>query len=260
LAHGDLPLIEWYLKQLAEHEKKTGVKVLDILDLHFYPQGKGIGVGTDGNTDPDTNALRIRSTRGLWDPHYVEESWIKESVHLIPRMRAWSDTFYPGLKLSIGEYSFGAERHMSGGLALAEALGRFGQQGLYSAFYWVYPPENSPAFYAFRAFRDFDGKGSTFQALSMPTEGPRDSSIFASRSADGTKLTLVLLNLSPTDAFDAGINLKGCAAPESQRFFTYTGNPKGFVERQSTLGRAYRLPAYSISVVELKLKKPGKGK
>jgi hypothetical protein len=204
-AHGDTPLIEWYLQKLAAHQKKTGVRVLDVLDLHFYPQGKGIGVGTEGQTDADTNALRIRSTRALWDPRYTDESWIKEPVQLIPRMRAWSDAFYPGLKLSIGEYNFGAERHMSGGLALAEALGRFGQQGLYSAFYWTYPPENSPAFYAFKAFRDYDGKGAAFLPLSMPTDAPRDTSLFASRSADGRTATLVMLNFSTTDGFDASV-------------------------------------------------------
>lgn len=251
--HGDTPLIEWYLAKLAEHQKKTGVRVLDVLDLHFYPQGKGIGVGTEGKTDADTNALRIRSTRALWDPRYNDESWIKEPVQLIPRMREWSERFYPGLKLSIGEYNFGAERHMSGGLALAEALGRFGQHGLYSAFYWTYPPEGSPAFFAFRAFRDYDGKGSGFLPLSLPTDAPRDTSIFASRSQDGRRVTLVMLNFSPSDGFDASVKLKGCSAIASQRVFSYSGDPRGFIERVSPPGRAYRLAPYSINVIDLTL-------
>lgn len=250
-AHQDQPLIEWYLKKLAEHEKKTGVKVLDVLDLHYYPQGKGIGVGTDGRTDRDTNALRIRSTRSLWDPRYSDESWIKEPVQLIPRMRAWSDTFYPGLKLSIGEYNFGAEGHMSGGLALAEALGRFGEQGLYSAFYWTYPPEGSPAAQAFRAFRDFDGKGAAFQSLSMPAQAPRDTSIFAARSRDGKTVTLVLLNFSPNDGFDASVKLKGCEVPSKQRVFTSLGDARGFQPQEAIVGRPYHLPPYSMTVVEL---------
>ena len=51
---------------------------------------------------------------------------------------------------------------MSGALATAEALGRFAQFGVTSAFYWTYPPENSPAMWAFRAYRNFDGKGGHF--------------------------------------------------------------------------------------------------
>ncbi len=255
-AHDDQPLIEWYLQKLKAHEEKTGVRVLDVLDLHYYPQAKGLGVGTDGQTDPDTNALRIRSTRSLWDPRYLDESYVKEPVRLIPRMQEWVDKNYPGLKLSIGEYNFGAERHMSGGLALAEALGRFGQNGLYSAFYWTYPPENSPAFWAFRAYRNYDGKGGRFQDVSLPTEAPRDLSLFAARSTDGRTLSLLLLNTSTTDTFEASINLKGCAAPLAQRVFTYVGDPRGFVERESRLGKAYRAPPSSMTVVEVQL--PGR--
>jgi hypothetical protein len=251
-AHGDEPLIEWYLHQLAEHEKKTGVRLLDVLDLHYYPQAKGIGVGEEGETDEATNALRIRSTRSLWDARYVDESWIKEPVQLIPRMKGWLARNYPGLKLSIGEYNFGAERHMSGGLALAEALGRFGEQGLYSAFYWTYPPDGTPAFWAFRAYRNFDGRGGAFEQLSMPTEAPRGASIFASRSADGRRVTAVLLNYSPTETLEANVNLKACPTPSAQRLFTFVGNPGGFTEHSGTLQKA-RLPPYSITVMELTL-------
>jgi hypothetical protein len=257
-AHGDVPLIEWYLKKLREHEQKTGVRVLDVLDLHYYPQAKGIGVGTEGQIDADTSALRIRSTRSLWDPRYLDESWVKEPVRLLPRMQEWVDANAPGLKLSIGEYNFGAEQHLSGGLALAEALGRFGQHGLYSAFYWTYPSENSPAYWAFRAFRNYDGKGAHFLEQSLPTESPRDLSLFAARSSDGRSVSLVLLNTSTTETFEAAVNLKGCTLPTAQRVFRYSGDPRGFVERDSVLGKAYRAPPSSITVIELKLGAPEK--
>ncbi len=249
--HDDVPLLDWWLEKLAAHEKETGVKLLDVLDLHYYPQARGLGVGTDGKTDPATNALRIRSTRSLWDPKYTDESWIKEPVRLIPRMRELVAANYPGLKLAIGEYNFGAERHLSGGLALAEALGRFGQEGLYAAWYWTYPPDGSPAFWAFRAFRDYDGQGAAFAQLSLPASASRDSSLFAARSPDGSKMTLVALNFSPADALEANIELKGCPVASAQRVFTYTGDSRGFAARQFAIGKPYRLPAYSISVIEL---------
>jgi hypothetical protein len=249
--HGDEPLITWYLKQLAAHEKKTGVKLLDVVDMHFYPQGKGIGLGEGGNTDADTNARRIRSTRALWDPTYKDESWIAESIQLIPMMKQWVKSSYPGLKTAIGEYNFGAEKHMSGGLALAEALGRFGQNDLYAAFYWTYPPENSPAFWAFRAYRDYDGQGARFQDWSLPTSAPEGASAFAARDQAQTKATVVLLNLSPTEPLEGAVTLKGCPAVEGQRVFTFSGDPKGFAPVDAAVGKPVRLPAYSITVVEL---------
>jgi hypothetical protein len=185
-AHGDKPLMPWLLGKLREHRQKTGERILDVVDLHYYPQHPGAGMGTSGKTDPHSAAMRIRSTRSLWDPTYRDESWIEDSVHLIPRMKKWIADEDPGLGLSIGEWNFGAEEHMSGGLATAEALGRFGTGGLTSAFYWDYPVDKSPAFWAFRAYRNFDWKGGKFLDWSVPaTTGYEFSSIFASRSARG---------------------------------------------------------------------------
>ncbi|MCU0693787.1 MAG: glycoside hydrolase family 44 protein, partial [Polyangiaceae bacterium] len=93
--HGDKPLLPWYLEKLAAHERATGVRILDLVDVHFYPQAKRVGMN-DGGTDRATAALRIRSTRALWDPAYVDESWIKESVRLIPRLKEWIAENYPG--------------------------------------------------------------------------------------------------------------------------------------------------------------------
>src|SRR5205085_1516465 len=135
-------LLPYWLGEVAAREKRAGIRLIDAVDVHFYPQGRGIGVGTSGDTDPDTAARRIRSTRALWDPSYEDESWIHDKIRLIPRLQAWIAEKRPGLGVSIGEYNFGAEGHMSGGLAVAEALGRFGEQGAYAAFYWDYPPRN----------------------------------------------------------------------------------------------------------------------
>ncbi len=250
--HDDVPLLAWYLQRLADHEKKTGVTLLNVLDVHFYPQGRNIGVGTEGGTDADTAARRIRSVRGLWDPSYIDESWINEPIALIPRLRHLVDENYPGRGLAIGEYSFGAERHMSGGLAQAEALGRFGQHALTAAFYWTYPAENSPTFWAFRAFRDYDGRGSHFLDWSLPTSAPRDTSLFAARNKEGTKLTLVALNFSPSDTVEANISLTGCPAVKARKQFTYLGDPSGFLSIEPS-ARNYRLPRYSITVIELEL-------
>jgi hypothetical protein len=244
------------LKALAEHERKTGVRVLDVLDLHFYAQGRNVGVGQDGATDRETSLRRIRATRSLWDPTYIDESWIAESIQLIPRMRRWVAENDPGLKLSIGEYNFGAERHPSGGLALAEALGRFGQQDLYSAFYWTWPAEGTPAFWAFRAFRNYDGHGAHFLDQSLPTTSTPNASVFAASDASGGALTLVLLNLSPETTLDSTVLLKGCAAVGAQRVFTWAGDPRGFTEQKASTTRTYRMPPWSITVVELALTAP----
>ncbi|HET6343320.1 MAG TPA: glycoside hydrolase family 44 protein, partial [Myxococcota bacterium] len=63
-AHGDVPLMEWYLRQLRAHEQKTGRRILDVLDVHYYPQTKGL-YGQGEKTDPASAEKRVRSTRSL---------------------------------------------------------------------------------------------------------------------------------------------------------------------------------------------------
>src|SRR4029078_10949073 len=100
----------------------------------------------------EPSARRTRSVRALWEPTYKDESWIDDTVELIPRLKRWIAEYYPKRGISIGEYNFGATTHMKGGLAQAEALGRFAEQGITSAFFFTYPPHRSPTFWAFRAF------------------------------------------------------------------------------------------------------------
>ncbi|QSQ28473.1 glycoside hydrolase family 44 protein [Pyxidicoccus parkwayensis] len=258
-AHGDVPLLPWYLRQLRDYEKKTGTRILDVVDLHFYPQ-TNVGVGLEGNTDKDTNARRIRSVRALWDPTYKDESWIGEPIRLIPRMKEWIAENYPGRGISIGEYNFGAFKHMSGGLAQAEALGRFAQEGITSAFFFQYPPEGSPVFWAFRAFRDFDGKGGHFEDTWVPAKAADGTSLFVSRDESGKKLVAVLLNFDPDEAAQAQIELKGCGTLDSVRVLGYSGAPGGFAEQtpgaKAEGSLTQRLPPYSMTVLDLTVKKP----
>ena len=181
-AHGDVPLLPWYLQQLRAYEQRTGVKILDVLDVHFYPQGDKV---YGSASDSASASLRIRSTRSLWDPSYRDESWINDTIRLIPRLKEWVSQNYPGLQISIGEYNFGGEQHISGGLALAEALGRFGTEGIDYAFYWFAPPKSSPAAWAFRAYLNFDGMGGHFLSRSMKTLMTSGMSLFASRDEVG---------------------------------------------------------------------------
>jgi hypothetical protein len=255
--HGGTPLLPWYLQRLAQHEQRTKTRILDVVDVHFYPQAQGV-YGNDARTDPDTAALRIRSTRALWDPQYKDESWINERINLIPRVKDWIVKNYPGRGISIGEWSFGAENHISGALAIAEALGRFGQQGITAAFYWATVSPNTPAFNAFRAFRNFDGKGSRFLDLSVPTREGKGVSLFASRDESGSKLVAIVLNLDATYAAQAEIDTSSCGVVRSRRVFSYGPSSSGLKEEPSAseVTPVSELVApYSLKVIELNIGK-----
>jgi hypothetical protein len=248
LAHGNVPLVEWYLRKLAEHEKRSGVRILDVLDLHFYPQGLDKDAG-----DEKSAQKRLRSTRAFWDSKYKDESWINEVVRLLPRMKEWIAKNYPGLGISIGEWNFGGEKHISGGLATAETLGRFAENGVTSAFYWSIPPENSPTVWGFRAFRNFDGRGAAFEEFLIPARAADGTSLFASRDESGRRFVLVALNLDPKLARSAEISLRGCEPFTKTRAYSYSGGPAGLTPHriETTPGALnVELAPYSITVVE----------
>lgn len=251
-SHQNLPLIAWYLQQLADHERRTGKHILDVLDVHYYPQAAGVYGGNEA-TDARGAALRIRSTRSLWDASYRDESWIGESVELLPRLQRWVDENYPGRGVALGEWSFGGENHVSGALATAEALGRFGQHGLKAAFYWASPAAGTPTFWAFRAYRNYDGKGAAFQDLSLPTQAPTDVSAFASRNEESTRLVVVILNLDASVAHRVSFELRGCGEVRETRAFSYAGGPDGLSAVKSPSVDGIDSPPYSLQVVELTL-------
>jgi hypothetical protein len=176
-------------------------------------------------------------------------------VQLIPRLRKWVQENAPGLGISIGEWNFGAENHISGGLAVAEALGRFGEQNLTSAYYWSYPPDGSAAFWAFRAFRDYDGQGAHFENVSLGTSAPAGTSAFASMSEDGSRLVLVALNLDPKNTVHANISTDGCPEAKGRRYFYY-GEKSKKLESKKLEGKApVTLEPFSINVLEWTFKK-----
>lgn len=257
-AHGDLPLVAWYLRKLRERQQQTGIRVVDLLDLHFYPQGDHV-YGSGGN-DSKTAALRLRQTRGLWDPTYVDESWIKEPIRLLPRMKEWIDQNYPGTGLSIGEWNFGGEAHVSGALAIAEALGRFAQFGVYSAFYWTFPPAGAPAIQGFLAFRNFDGRGGRFLDWYLPsTSSSADVSVFASRDESGKHLVLIEINRSAEETFLLKLTVGGGGPVTSSRAFafgdgrpTFTPVPPTQPDRSGDLPSQLLAP-WSIHVVDVHL-------
>lgn len=254
MAHGDQPLVEWYLAQLRQHEQTHGTRLLDYLDLHFYPQG-GQSLTTAG--DANRQALRLRSTRALWDPTYVDESWIAEPVYLIPRMKAWTATFYPGTGTAITEYNWGGLESMNGALAQTDVLGIFGREGLDMANLWDPPTPTQPGAFAFRVFRNYNGAGAKFGDTRIRATSPNQQQVAifgAQRTTDG-KVTLVLINKTaapvPTTTTLAGLTTAGTAS--LWRYdATNLSQIRSIGTQAWTSGAlALTLPASSITIAEL---------
>jgi hypothetical protein len=163
-AHGDLPMLAWYIQQLGLYKQKYGVQLVDVIDVHAYPTTNSIGSAAE---DPATAALRLRSTRSFWDPTYVDESWVAQPIDLLPRIQGWIDQYNPGLPIAVSEYSWGDDNIITGALAQVMILGIFGKFNVFLGTRWVTPSLNTRTEEAFRIFTDYDGNGAKVQGDSV---------------------------------------------------------------------------------------------
>lgn len=259
-AHGDVPFAQWYLQQMKAYEQANGKRILDYFDLHYYPQANGVSLSPAG--DANTQALRLRSTRSLWDASYADESWIKDTeggpmVRLIPRMREWVNTNYAGTKLAISEYNWGALDNINGALAQADVLGIFGREGLDLATLWDAPANNQPGAFAFRMYRNFDGAGGQFGDVSVSATSADQGQLaiyVAQRSSDNA-FTLIVINKT-AGALTSNVALNGFTANGNAKMYRYSAVNLNAIVKQadqptSAGGFSATFPSNSITLFVL---------
>lgn len=195
--------LDYYLDNMKEASDTEGKRLLDVLDLHWYPEAKGGGARICFGEDPrniGTNKARLQAPRTLWDATYIEDSWIgewkKDFLPILPNVLASIDQYYPGTKLAITEYDYGAGNHITGGVAQADVLGLFGEYGVYLATYWG-DPGNKYTAAGIDLYTNYDGKGGAFGDTSVKAEtsDAAVSSAYASIvGEDDGKVHIILLN------------------------------------------------------------------
>ena len=208
---GGRDFLDFYLDSMRDAEGRTGRRLVDVLDLHWYPEARGGGVRiTDANDTAAVAAARVQAPRSLWDPGYSEDSWISidarvGAIRLLPRMREKIAAHYPGTALAITEYNYGGGDHVSGAVAEADVLGIFGREGVFAATLWDLQPSAPYIDGAFALYCNYDGAGSRFGDTSVGTATTDDAStsVYASVDAgDDGRMVLVAVNKStgPTAA------------------------------------------------------------
>ncbi|MEG4116175.1 glycoside hydrolase family 44 protein [Microcoleus sp. N9_B4] len=238
--HGGVWFARWYLQQMRAYEQQKGVRILDYFDEHYYPAADDTCLANCPAGDANTQALRLRSTRSLWDATYTDESWIGKynpPLTIIPRFREWVKQDYPGTKVAITEYNWGGLESMNGALTQADVLGIFGREQLDLATLWGPPKSSEPGAYAFRMYMNYDGKGGKYGdtwVRSDSTDRGLLSIYAADRSSDGT-LTLVIINKTSQN-LTSNLSLKGFKPADKAQVYTYSEANLQAIVRQSDLG------------------------
>jgi hypothetical protein len=235
LAHGDVPLIPYYLRAFKKYQDDHGTRLLDYLDLHVYMAAKGAEFHPAGDTM--LQKARLDSTRAFWDPTYlgadtpdpeVREKGAKIiAPQMIPRMQQWIAKEYPGTKTAITEYAYGGQEHINGAITQADVLGIFGREGLDLATLWGAPdPKKNemPGIVAFQIYRNYDGTGAKFGETSLgATSGDQGKlAVYAAKRTNDGAVTVLVLNKTYGE-LRSSVALKNADVGKAAKVYRYSG-------------------------------------
>lgn len=191
-----------YLDAFRIASEQSGVRLLDALDVHWYPFSK---VGDLLNSvNPAHAQVLLAAPRTLTDPDFNEDSWVASTLALrmtgglsrpiLPSLHRLIDRWYPGTDIAITEFNFGGRSALVSGLAVADALGRFADGDVRYAAHWG----NISGWIgeAYRLYRNHDGQGGQFAGRSLAVACDQPELVAAHAAQDGEKLSLVLINKS----------------------------------------------------------------
>ena len=238
---------QYYLQQMAAYDQANHQRILDYFDEHYYGGGS-------------TDAAELASTRALWDPTFNSGSWVEQyyfdgPMMLLPRFQNWIQTYYPGTKLAVSEYSFSSGTNpLVDALTEADVLGIYGRQSLDFANLWTVPQPTDPVAYSFRLYRNYDGAGGQFGDTSVnstSTDQGQLSVYGALRSRDGA-LTVIAINKT-SSAIQTGLTLANFTSNATAAVYTFSnanlaqivaGTPPAVASNSLN----YNFPAYSATV------------
>jgi hypothetical protein len=261
---------DYLLQQVHAAELSQGRKLMDVLDLHWYPEATGGGVRiTDTSANPSQALIdaRVQAPRSLWDPSYTETSWITQystlgPIKLLPRVQQDINDFDPDTKVAISEYDYGGTNHISGGIAEADALGIFGQQGIFAANFWPVDT-NANSQYAsggFKMFLNYNGTGGKFGDTSIGAAVGNgeiaNSSVYASLdSTNPNRMLVMAINRTGADKTAAISLTYDRVFDHAEVYQLKDGNPNPV--RMADIGLDqlnafdYLMPKYSVTTLVL---------
>ena len=274
MAHGDMPFINYYLRQFASYHAAHGVRLLDYVDIHAYYTANDLEFKPAGDTR--AQQARLNSTRVLWDPSYTDPKYTDPNdrtksaapypPEIIPMMHRWVENDYPGTKTAITEYNWGGLESINGALAQADILGIFGKYGLDLGTLWSPPAPTTqvPGLMAFEIYRNYDGVGSAFGNIALASTSSDQGSLAvygAFRRADNT-VTVIVINKTYGN-LNSRLSLPHLHPKGKAKVFQYSGANLSRIVRQvnarvmapavgGTAGSIWAVfPAQSITLIAI---------
>src|SRR5262245_54444039 len=142
----------------------------------------------------------------------------------MPQLRDWVNAYYPGTRIGITEYNWGAESHINGATTQADVLGIFGREGLDIAARWTTPDTTTPTYKAIKMYRNYDGNQSSFGDTSVSAAGPNpdDVAVFAAQRSSDSALTIMVISKYLSGSTPVSIAVSNFAANGAAQVYQLT--------------------------------------
>ena len=261
--------VEFFLGQMKAAEATAGRRLVDYLDLHWYPEATGGGVRvvfasapTDATKLAAYQDARVQAPRSLWDASYVENSWITGNLNgtgidLVHRMQQKIAANYPCTKLSFTEWNYGGGSDITGAIATADVLGIFGREKVDMAHIWLLSSKEPFTFAGVKAFRNYDGQTGEFGDIGIAATNTDtvSTSVYASlASSNPNQVVVVAINKKSDASVTAGIRLAHPTSFGTAKVYELMGTSANIVPAPALAAGAlnafvYTMPPRSVSVL-----------
>jgi hypothetical protein len=252
---------EYFIKRCADEEKASGVRVLDVFDIHHYPYApdnadalQNHRVFYDENYNyPGANG--IKTINGGWDNSQTKE-------YIFQRINNWLEVYYGenhGITLGLSEWSPGPDEPNLASVIYASHLGTFANNGVEYFTPWNWFTGMWETVHLFSRYaQDF--------SVSSTSSSENTVSAYTSVSANSDSTTVIIVNRDTDSAKNVLVNLNGlniddasyttlqlASLPANETFKSHTDNAlkNGSVAVASN-SFTISVPALSTTAVLLK--------
>ncbi|SHH82071.1 Glycoside hydrolase family 44 [Fibrobacter sp. UWH9] len=197
--------LEYFIKRLAEEQKKSGVRMLDVFDMHWYPSEKTYAERVNWHrvffdtTYNYSGANGIKLVSGKWDNNQTKE-------YIFERVNGWLDQYFGkghGITLGLTETSIIDEKDpMTTAISYASWLGTFMDHGVEIFTPWTW---GDGMYEVLHLFSRYNGE------FRVQSESSNDSLLSAYSSVSNARdsMTVILVNRAEKDAQSVSLNVKG---------------------------------------------------
>lgn len=216
------PWLEYFIKRVAEEQEATGVRLLDVLDIHFYPgsanaaqivQYHRVYFDTD-YVYPEANG--VKNVSGSWNANENKE-------YILQRCKVWLETYMGtdhGVNFSVSETGISEVNPKTSAVWYGSTIGEFMKHPEMEVFTpWSWHKGMWEVLHLFSRYN----KTEYIQATSSEEEFV---SAYPTLNTSEDSLTVVLINRAASTAKSITLNFNGFdLADESFETLTLTNLP-----------------------------------